>query len=59
MKWTVKDNAEDVSVYTRCAEIPEDILNGSKKPEIIPVSFRRRNLNILLSICRLQQDIFV
>lgn len=30
MKWTVKDNAEDVSVYTRCAEIPEDILNGSR-----------------------------
>ncbi|WP_287678789.1 lipocalin family protein [Bacteroides sp.] len=30
MKWTVKDDAEDVSVYTRCAEIPEDVLNGSR-----------------------------
>lgn len=30
MKWTMKDNAEDVSVYTRCAEIPADILNGSR-----------------------------
>ena len=30
MKWTVKDNAEDVSVYTRCAEIPEDVLTGSR-----------------------------
>lgn len=30
MKWTVKDDAEDISVYTRCAEIPEDVLNGSR-----------------------------
>lgn len=30
MKWTMKDNSEDVSVYTRCAEIPDDILNGSR-----------------------------
>lgn len=30
MKWTVKDNVEDVSVYTRCAEIPEDVLTGSR-----------------------------
>lgn len=30
MKWTVKDNSEDVSVYTRCSEIPADILAGSR-----------------------------
>ena len=30
MKWTVKDNAEDVSIYTRCSEIPADILAGSR-----------------------------
>lgn len=30
MKWTVKDDAEDVSVYTRCAEVPEDVLAGSR-----------------------------
>lgn len=30
MKWTVKDDAEDISVYTRCAEIPEDVLNASR-----------------------------
>lgn len=30
MKWTVKDNAEDVSVYTKCAEVPEDVLAGSR-----------------------------
>lgn len=30
MKWIVKDDAEDVSVYTRCSEIPEDILAGSR-----------------------------
>lgn len=30
MKWTVKDNAEDVSVYTKCAEVPEDVLTGSR-----------------------------
>lgn len=30
MKWTVKDNAEDVSVYTKCAEIPDDIIAGSR-----------------------------
>lgn len=30
MKWTVKDNPEDVSVYTKCEEIPEDILSGSR-----------------------------
>lgn len=30
MKWTVKDNAEDVSVYTRCAEIPAEVLAGSR-----------------------------
>lgn len=30
MKWIVKDDAEDVSVYTRCSEIPEDILTGSR-----------------------------
>ena len=30
MKWTVKDNTEDVSIYTRCSEIPADILAGSR-----------------------------
>ena len=30
MKWTVKDNAEDVSVYTKCAEIPAEVLAGSR-----------------------------
>ena len=30
MKWTVKDNAEDVSIYTRWSEIPADILAGSR-----------------------------
>ena len=25
-----EDDAEDISVYTRCAEIPEDVLNGSR-----------------------------
>lgn len=30
MKWTMKDNAEDVCVYTRCAEIPSDIVSGSR-----------------------------
>lgn len=30
MKWTMKDNVEDVCVYTRCAEMPADILSGSR-----------------------------
>lgn len=30
MKWTVKDNTEDVSVYTKCAEIPAEVLAGSR-----------------------------
>ncbi|WP_303012875.1 lipocalin family protein [uncultured Bacteroides sp.] len=37
MKWTVKGDAEDVSVYTRCPEIPEDILAGSRS--IVHVAF--------------------
>lgn len=30
MTWTITDNANDVSVYTRCAAIPEDVLNGTR-----------------------------
>lgn len=30
MKWTMKDNPEDISIYTRCSEVPEEILSGSK-----------------------------
>lgn len=30
MIWTVKGDADDVSVYTRCAEVPEDIVNGTR-----------------------------
>lgn len=28
MKWVVSDDPADVSVYTRCASVPENILNG-------------------------------
>ncbi len=30
MKWTKKENKNDVSVYTRCAEVPEEVVIGSK-----------------------------
>lgn len=30
MVWTVSDDAEDVSVYVRCEEVPEEILNGTR-----------------------------
>lgn len=30
MVWTVADDAEDVSVYVRCDEVPEDILVGTR-----------------------------
>lgn len=30
MVWTVEEDASDVSVYIRCQEIPEDILNGTR-----------------------------
>lgn len=30
MTWVVTDNDNDVSVYTRCSDIPEDILNGTR-----------------------------
>lgn len=30
MSWTVEDDASDVSVYTRCDGVPEDILNGTR-----------------------------
>lgn len=30
MKWTMKDNASDVSIYTRCDNIPADIVAGTR-----------------------------
>ncbi len=30
MKWTNKDDESDVCVYTRCDEVPEDIVEGSR-----------------------------
>ena len=30
MKWTVIDNAEDISVYTRCESVPADIVAGTR-----------------------------
>lgn len=33
MIWVVVGDATDVSVYTRCGEVPEDILNGSRAVE--------------------------
>lgn len=30
MKWTVRDDASDVSVYTRCAAVPDEVLQGSR-----------------------------
>ena len=30
MVWTVKDDAEDVSIYTRCENIPADIVAGTR-----------------------------
>ncbi|WP_303207648.1 lipocalin family protein [Bacteroides oleiciplenus] len=30
MVWTVSDDFEDVSVYVRCDEVPEDILSGTR-----------------------------
>lgn len=30
MTWVITDNADDVSIYTRCDKIPEDILNGTR-----------------------------
>lgn len=33
MVWTVTDDPADVSVYTRCEAVPEDILNGTRALE--------------------------
>ena len=30
MTWVVKDDASDISVYTRCDGVPEDIANGTR-----------------------------
>lgn len=30
MIWTAKDDAMDISVYTRCNAVPEDIINGTR-----------------------------
>lgn len=30
MIWTVKEDAGDISVYTRCAEVPADIIAGTR-----------------------------
>ena len=30
MKWTVKDNLEDISVYVRCEKVPDDIIAGTR-----------------------------
>lgn len=30
MVWTAKDNPEEVRVYTRCNEVPEDIIKGTR-----------------------------
>lgn len=30
MKWTAKDDAQEVRVYTRCKEVPEAIIKGTK-----------------------------
>lgn len=30
MKWTVRDNPDETSVYTRCTAIPEDVQSGSR-----------------------------
>ena len=30
MTWIVKDDLSDISVYTRCEAVPDDILNGTR-----------------------------
>lgn len=30
MVWTAKEDAEEVRVYTRCSEVPEDIVKGTR-----------------------------
>lgn len=30
MTWTITDNENDISVYTRCETIPEDVINGTR-----------------------------
>ena len=30
MIWTVKDDSGDISVYIRCAEVPADIIAGTR-----------------------------